>query len=107
VNLANVSLLKTKINADAAMKNPNAFALGIQNLGYALKIGGVELGGLKATTGSTLDAGETGQLSLSGEVSAASAIVKMIKGGKISGAEIVPSGMIQTPYGPVPFRPGL
>jgi LEA14-like dessication related protein len=107
VNLANISLLKTRINAEAAMKNPNAFALGIKNLGYALKLGGVELGGLKATTGSTLEAGQTGRLSLSGEISAASAIVNMIKGGNLGGAEIVPSGKIQTPYGPVPFNPGL
>ena len=107
VNIANISLLKTKISANASMKNPNAFALGIKNLGYALKLGGVELGGLTATTASTLEAGQTGGLSLSGEVSAASAVVNMIKGGKIGGAEIVPSGSVQTPYGLVPFRPGM
>lgn len=105
VDLANVSLLKARIQADAAMKNPNAFAVGIKNLGYALKLGGVELGGLKATTASTLEAGQTGRLSLAGEVSAASAIASMIRGGKIGDAEIIPSGSIQTPYGAVPFRP--
>jgi hypothetical protein len=107
VSLANVSLLKATIRADAAMKNPNAFALGIKNLGYALKLGGVELGGLTATTASTLEAGQTGRLSLSGEVSAASALISVITGGRISDAKIVPSGSIQTPYGTVPFRQDL
>jgi hypothetical protein len=105
VDLAQVSFLKTKINVDTAMKNPNVFALGIEDLGYMLKLGDVEIGGLTATAANTLDAGETGRLFLTGELSAASAIVNMIKGGNIGGAQIFPSGSIQTPYGPVKMGP--
>ena len=105
VDLEKVSFLKTKIRADAAIKNPNAFALGIKDLGYLLKLGDVEFGDLTGTTGSTLEAGQTGRLSLTGEVSAASAIVNTIKTGNLGGAKIVPSGSIQTPYGAVNFRP--
>jgi len=104
IDLSKVSLFKTVVNVDAAMKNPNAFALGIEDLGYILKLGGVELGSLTATTASSLDAGQTGKLSLRGELSAASAIVNMIKGGSIGGAKILPSGSIQTPYGPVKLQ---
>ncbi len=86
------------------MKNPNAFALGIENLGYVLKLGDIELGNLAATTGSTLEAGGTGRLSLSGKTSAASALLNLIKGGGPGMAKILPTGSIQTPYGPVKFR---
>jgi LEA14-like dessication related protein len=104
VDVSTVSLFKTVVNVDAAMKNPNAFALGIEDLGYILKLGGVELGSLTATTAGSLDAGQKGKLSLSGEISAASAIVKMIRGGNLGGANILPSGSIQTPYGPVKLQ---
>ena len=72
---------------------------------HLLKLGDVEFGDLTGTTGSTLEAGQTGRLSLTGEVSAASAIVNTIKTGNLGGARIVPSGSIQTPYGAVNFRP--
>ena len=99
VQVPKVSLMRTKIGVDAAIGNPNAFAIGIKNLGYALKLGDVEVGGLTAETASTLEAGQSGRLSLSGQVSAASAIFGVIKGG--AKPTIVPSGSIQTPYGPV------
>ena len=104
VDLAQVSLIKTKISANAQMKNPNAFTLGIEDLGYVLKLGDIELGNLTATTGSTLDAGQTGRLSLTGEASAASALFSLIKGGSTGKTEIAPSGSIKTPYGAVKFR---
>ncbi len=104
VDLGGVSLFKTRVNVDTIMKNPNAFPLDIKGLGYMLKMGGSEFGGLSATTAESLEAGQSGSLSLSGEFSAASAIVNMIKGGSMSGAEIVPSGSIQTPYGVAKFR---
>ncbi len=99
VQVPNVSLTRAKIGVDAAIGNPNAFSIGIKNLGYVLKLGDVEVGGLTAETANTLEAGQSGRLSLSGQVSAASAIFGMIKGG--GKPTILPSGYIQTPYGPV------
>ncbi|RJP15978.1 MAG: hypothetical protein C4520_19570 [Candidatus Abyssobacteria bacterium SURF_5] len=104
IDFADVSLLKTRINVNAVMKNPNAFAIGIENLGYVLKLGTVELGGLTATTAKSLEAGQSASLSLSGRVSAASAVSNLLKGGKAGGAAIVPTGFLQTPYGPVNFQ---
>jgi LEA14-like dessication related protein len=101
VQLGDVSLTKAGVSVDAVMKNPNAFALGLEGLGYALKLGDAKLGGLSATTASTLAAGQTGRMTLSGDVSAASALFNMLMGGGKGGAEIVPSGSIQTPYGTV------
>lgn len=104
VDIANISLTKAKIDVQAAMKNPNAFALGIQDLGYILQLGNVELGGLTATTAKVLDAGETGRLSLTGEISAANTLLNILKGGDMGGAHILPSGLLDTPYGPVKLR---
>ncbi|GAB4330023.1 MAG: hypothetical protein Kow0099_00300 [Candidatus Abyssubacteria bacterium] len=104
IDFTNLSLTKTKLDVSAAMKNPNAFALGVDGLGYVLKLGDIELGDLTATTQSTLGAGQTGQLLLSGEVSAASALLNMVKGGKAGSAQILPQGAIETPYGPVRLR---
>lgn len=104
VQVPRVSLIKTRIAVNVAMTNPNAFALGIRDLGYVLKLGDVELGGLTASTVGSLEAGQTEHLSLTGEISAASAIINMIRGGNIGGAQILPSGAIQTPYGPVNLR---
>jgi LEA14-like dessication related protein len=104
IGFTNVSLTKTKLNVSAAMKNPNAFALGVEGLGYVLKLGNIELGGLTATTQSTLGAGQTGQLLLSGELSAANALLNILKGGKAGAAQILPQGSIETPYGLVKLR---
>ncbi len=99
VRAPSVSLLRAKIGVDAAIGNPNAFSIGIKDLGYVLKLGDVEVGGLTAETANTLEAGQSGRLYLSGQVSAASAVFGLIKGGRK--AIIVPSGSIETPYGPV------
>ena len=100
VQLSDVSLRGAKIITDAAMKNPNAFALGIRNLGYVLNIGDQQVGGLTASTAETIGAGKTGQLRLTGAVSASDALSKIIGGG-ISGAKVELSGSIETPYGQV------
>lgn len=104
VNLSEVSLTKAKIAVGADVKNPNVFDLGIQGLGYALKVGGEEVGGLTASTGGMVGAGETSQLALVGEISVASSLLKLIRGGKLGDAMLAPSGSIQTPYGPVKFK---
>jgi len=45
-SLSEVSLTRAKIAVDADVKNPNVFDLGIKGLGYALKVGDEEIGGL-------------------------------------------------------------
>jgi LEA14-like dessication related protein len=104
VNVPEVSLTGAKISVDADVKNPNVFDLGIQNLGYVLKIGGEEIGGLTASSAGTVGAGESSRLSLAGEISAASSLLRLIRGGRLGEAMLVPSGAIQTPYGIVTLK---
>jgi len=96
-----LSLSGTKIGINAAMSNPNVFPLDIRDLGYKLRLGDLTIGNLTATTSDVLKAGEAGRVSLSGEISSASAIMNLIKSGGFGSAAILPSGLIQTPYGPV------
>jgi LEA14-like dessication related protein len=104
VDLSEVSLTKAKISVDADVKNPNVFDLGIQGLGYVLKIGDQEIGGLTASSGGMVASEKAGRLTLDGEVSAASSLLRLIRGGRLGDAKIAPSGSIQTPYGPVKFK---
>ncbi len=101
VQVNNVSPMGAKITADAAMTNLNVFPLGIEGVGYALMVGDIKLGSLSATTASALGPGQTGRVTLTGEISAANALFGLIKGGKIREARILPSGYVGTPYGPV------
>ncbi len=103
-SLSEVSLTRAKIAVDADVNNPNVFDLGVQGLGYVLKVGGEEIGGLTASTGGMVGSGETSRLALVGEMPVASSLLRLIRGGKLSDAMITPSGSIQTPYGPVKFK---
>jgi hypothetical protein len=96
--------MRTKINIDALVGNPNIFPVGIDNLKYTLKLGNVQVADLFSVAQETVGAGKTAPLSFSAEVSTASAILDLLRGNQIGGAQLLPSGSIQTPYGPAPLR---
>jgi LEA14-like dessication related protein len=96
-----ISLTDMKIGIDAAVMNPNVFPIDVRELGYTLKLGTLTVGNLTAASGGVLEPGETDRLSLSGEVSAASAAVELLKGGDMGRAKLLPSGFVRTPYGAV------
>jgi LEA14-like dessication related protein len=100
VQVTNVSPMGAKIVTDAAITNPNEFPLDIEGLGYVVKVGDISLGSLTVTTAGELEPGQTGRMSLTGEISAANALFGLIRGGNIGEAEILPTGYVRTPYGP-------
>jgi LEA14-like dessication related protein len=99
VRLGDVSPTNTRIDIDAAVKNPNVFPLGLNDLGYVLDLGGIRLGDLSTQNGGAVGAGQTQRLHLSGETSLVSAIVQLMKGGNLGEARLLPYGSVQTPYG--------
>jgi LEA14-like dessication related protein len=99
IQLSDVSIQSARIVADVAMKNPNVFALGLENLGYVLTIGDEQIGGLTASTAEKVGAGEIGRLRLTGAVSASDALSKIVRSG-IGAAKLGLSGSVETPYGP-------
>lgn len=101
VKSMDISFAGSKISIESAIRNPNVFSLDIHELGYTLKLGDTAIGNLMAGTDDVLEAGQTGRLSLSGEISASETIINLIRGGNLGSATILPSGSIQTPYGAV------
>ncbi len=96
-----VSLGSAKIQVKSNISNPNAFALGLENLGYDLRIGEIKLGGLKASALRSLKAGDSGEISLTGALSGFEAIQQLLSGQGLGAAALRPIGSISTPYGTV------
>lgn len=105
VETSDISLSGARVAVTAEMKNPNVFALGLQDLGYALTIGGVSVGAIRATTADSIEGGATGGLTLAGELTAADALMKLVRDGKLGPAKLGATGAIQTPYGAVNLAP--
>jgi LEA14-like dessication related protein len=101
VDFSDVSLSKAKANVSATIHNPNVFAVGAKGLGYALVLGDTSVGSLSAETLESIPAGGTGELRLSGEITARAALTRILQGGGFSDARLTPTGTIQTPFGPV------
>jgi len=103
--LSDVGLGGAGITIEASVTNPNVFDIDIRGLGYTLKVGEIELAGLKASTAGGIGPDQTGRLSLTGRVSAGPAIVRLLRGGGLGRPGLVPEGMIKTPYGDVELPP--
>lgn len=101
IQTPSVSMGRASVSVDAEIGNPNIFALGLDRLGYGLKLGDVQVGGITASTGGSVAAGGKGALTLTGEISATNAVIQLLTGSKLGAALIQPQGMISTPYGRV------
>lgn len=101
VDFSDVSLTRAKAAVAATLRNPNAFALGAKGLGYALVLGDTPVGNLSAATPASIPAGGTGELKLNGEITARSALARILQGGGFGDAKVTPTGTVETPFGPV------
>ncbi len=97
------SMGNARFTVNADIGNPNVFPLGIDGMGYEVVIGDIPLGGIRASTGSRIDANGKGGLELTGEVSLIGALFQALSGGQIGEARIRPAGAIETPWGRVAF----
>jgi LEA14-like dessication related protein len=103
VGVSEVSLTNAKVTAEATLHNPNIFALGMNNLGYAVQLGDVPVGSVTASTADTIAAGTTGKLTLAGQITAKAALLKLLQGSSLGEPAVSLAGTIQTPYGAVPI----
>lgn len=101
VQPSNITLTRASVTVDAEITNPNIFALGLDGLGYGLKLGNIQVGGISASTGNSVSAGGKGALTLTGEISAVNTVIQLLMGGRLGAATIQPQGAIATPYGRV------
>lgn len=102
VGMSDVSVSSAKLTVEATLHNPNVFALGVNGIGYAIKLGEVPVANVTATTADTIAAGGAGKLTLAGEITAKSALLKLLAGSSLGEPAVSLGGAIQTPYGAVP-----
>jgi LEA14-like dessication related protein len=101
LRFSEVSLRSAMLTVEAEVANPNAFPIDIRGLGFVVEAGDDEFGGLSASTAEQIPAGGTGRITLAGHISAASVLMRVIRGETLRKARLCPSGSILTPYGPV------
>lgn len=91
------------VAVDADLENPNAFAVGLDDLGWSLELGGSRIGGLRAATQGTVGPRERRSLRLEADVSGID-VVKSLLGAKGGKFRIVPKGAFTTPYGEIRLK---
>ena len=101
VRYSKASWASATVTVEADVSNPNVFAMGINDLGYALKIGEASVSDVKGGTGGNIGPGKSGRVKLVGRISAAAALLKIAKGAKLGAPNIRPTGSIDTPYGAI------
>ncbi len=107
LDVNDVSLSSARVSLDVDVGNPNVFAIDGQDLGYAVRIGDVEVGRVSASTLETVPAGGSGRVTVTGEITARSALLQLAGGMSLGEARLSPTGSFRTPYGHVdlPVRP--
>lgn len=104
VRTADVGLGGATLELDVELANPNGFALGLEQLGYDLTLGGTSLGGLRATTDGKVPARGSRSLTLSADVSSGRTLQALLGGVSPADARVVPTGSFDTPWGAVRLR---
>ena len=89
------------IDLAADISNPNIFGIGVDDLGYVLQMGDIQIGGLTVSSLREIAAGGTGRLNFTGKISAWDAIQGVLSGAKVGSVSLLPSGKVKTPYGDV------
>lgn len=96
-----ITFSSAMVAVDTEVTNPNAFGLNFNGIGYNLQFGDVSMASLTAQTLSDIVAGGSGKMTFAGKVSAMDAVSQILSGDAMGKAQIVPTGAIQTPYGPL------
>jgi LEA14-like dessication related protein len=104
VSTSDVSFSGATVSVEADMTNPNVFGIDLADVGYTLRLAGARVARLSVSTGGEVRAGATRRLALTGSVSAQEAVARLIEGARLEGAEIVATGRIATPWGPLRLR---
>lgn len=89
------------LDITADVENPNVFNIGVDGLSYALKMGGLEVGRVGASTNGAVGAGGTGRIQLAAQATGVSALQGLLGGSNFGQLSLIPTGAIQTPYGPI------
>lgn len=95
-----VSITGVRVGLEAEVANPNAFALGLDGLGYALEMSGVRFVEVTASTPGPVGASGRSTLALVGKVSTSDVLRPLLsRGVDLGRARLTATGAITTPYG--------
>ena len=95
------TLSSAAVTLEMDVHNPNVFDVDVSSLGYAALLGDVQVGQISASTLDRVPAGGAGKLNLTGEITARSALLGLLRGESLGDASVSPIGVLKTPYGSV------
>lgn len=96
-----VSLTRAKVAIDTQMTNPNVFRIGLKQLGLTVSIGDVQVGGIGLVTPEAIEAKGSGNLTITGEITARTMLGQLATGKEIGTPSMRLVGAIETPFGVV------
>ena len=98
VRFSEVSLERVHVCVEARVENTNAFEIDVHDVGFELRLGDASVARLRLSTHGTLSSGQTGHLTLTGEVCAGVPLARLLDGKGAGKPRLIPSGFIKTPY---------
>ena len=101
VSVRDINFSGGQLLLEVDVTNPNSFPIGVDALGYIIRLGNTELGRVEATAPADIAALSEGRVTLSAGVAASTAAVKLMQGASLDTVDVKPTGRIRTPYGPI------
>jgi len=95
------SMQDASVSILAEIENPNAFEVGITDLGYAISIGGVRVGDITARTPNRIGSASKGELRLDGRINTIQTIGEILKSRDLGAVQVELTGALDTPFGKV------
>ena len=104
VDFTDVSMTGARMTIEATLHNPNVFPLGFGEVGYHLSFGDAPVGGLTATTGDVIGAGDSGKIVMAGQLTGYEVLARLLAGRSVDRPRLVFTGRLETPWGSVPVK---
>lgn len=101
VDFAGAIITGAGVIVEADVENTNSFDITTRDYGCRLTLGDTPVGIVTATTAGTIPAGETGHVTMKGQVSAAGILFQLIRGKSPGPPHLKACGLLETPYGTV------
>lgn len=104
VRFDGVSLSSATVVLETNVSNPNVFRLGLDKLNFDVRIGEVQVANIRPTLPDGLAAGGASQLTLTGQITAAKALMQLVAGKSLGQPSLQCTGSVETPYGLIPLE---
>ncbi len=103
IEVRDVGFSGGQLQLELGVSNPNTFPIGLEDLGYTIRLGNTDLGLVQAATAQDIGAESDGAVRLSAGLSGSSAVRQLMQGASVGSVNVTPTGRLRTPYGTVPL----